>query len=216
MKTLNLICELPHRVYPISLSPRLLTTMNAQFSVLSTLAAIATSLSLALPVAAQPAVLTAREAASRINVRSAPTTQAHSPHYGLVGDRVETLRSTPGSDGYLWYYVQFNQSGATGWVRGDFIQLLNPPASSHTPPSAAWVARQRQLKQQFEQQFLGQHVNRVTTTLQHQGFPFIHDIGYSSGWIYFNTTDGSFEITLNYDTNNYLVRGVEVNRISTL
>lgn len=90
----------------------------------SLLTATAVSLVAALPAFAQPAVLTGAEPGSRINVRSSPSTRASSPHFGLVGDRVETLQSTQGSDGYTWHYVKF-ASGAQGWVRGDFVNVVN-------------------------------------------------------------------------------------------
>jgi hypothetical protein len=82
------------------------------------------------PAVAAPAVLSGSEPGSRVNVRSAPSTTSSSPHYGIVGDRVETLRQTQGSDGYTWYYVRFVQSGAEGWVRGDLIQLSGKSSSS--------------------------------------------------------------------------------------
>ncbi len=59
---------------------------------------------------------------SRVNVRSAPSTRSDSPHYGLVGDRVTALKQSQGEDGKTWYFVQFS-SGATGWVRADFVEL---------------------------------------------------------------------------------------------
>jgi uncharacterized protein YgiM (DUF1202 family) len=92
--------------------------------IFSLLTVTAVSLMAALPAFAQPARLSGAEPGSRINVRSAPSTQASSPHYGLVGDRVETLQATQGDDGYTWYYIKFG-SGAQGWVRGDFVSVSN-------------------------------------------------------------------------------------------
>jgi hypothetical protein len=40
-----------------------------------------------------------------------------------VGDPVQLLRTTQAGDGYDWYYVKFEQSGAEGWIRGDFINI---------------------------------------------------------------------------------------------
>ncbi|MGI0488567.1 SH3 domain-containing protein [Pantanalinema rosaneae CENA516] len=62
---------------------------------------------------------------TRINVRSQPTVSSSSPHYGLPGDRVRVMQcvqdqDNPGS-GLNWCRVQFVQSGATGWIRSDFI-----------------------------------------------------------------------------------------------
>lgn len=70
----------------------------------------------------QTATLTGTAPGSRVNVRSAPSTQADSPSYGLVGDRVTVLEQTQSAEGDLWYRVRF-ASGAEGWVRGDFVQL---------------------------------------------------------------------------------------------
>jgi len=70
----------------------------------------------------QAATLTGSTPGSRVNVRSAPSTQADSPHYGLVGDRVTVLSQTQNAEGTLWYQVQF-ESGAEGWVRSDFVQV---------------------------------------------------------------------------------------------
>ena len=79
------------------------------------------ALAVALPAFARPATLVSRDAGSRINVRSAPSTKANAPHYGTTGDRVEVLRQSMGTDQYLWYYVSFS-SGAKGWIRGDFVR----------------------------------------------------------------------------------------------
>jgi hypothetical protein len=62
---------------------------------------------------------------SRINVRSQPTINSSSPHYGVSGDRVQVIRcvqdqDTAGSD-LNWCNIRFVQSQATGWVRSDFI-----------------------------------------------------------------------------------------------
>ena len=67
-------------------------------------------------------VLVGGSAGAQINIRSAPSTQAASPHYGVDGDRVQVLKKTRVEDGALWYFVQFD-SGAEGWVRGDLIQI---------------------------------------------------------------------------------------------
>jgi len=88
----------------------------------SAVAATIASFAVALPSFARPATLIAQDSGSRINVRSAPSTQATSPHYGLAGDRVEVLQARIGQDQYMWNYVKFS-SGATGWVRGDFVRF---------------------------------------------------------------------------------------------
>lgn len=68
---------------------------------------------------------------SQINIRSGPGIEHRSLHYGVVGDRVEILdsqRENP-SDIYSrrWHRVRFVESGAVGWVRGDF--LIQTPES---------------------------------------------------------------------------------------
>ncbi|HEY9907326.1 MAG TPA: SH3 domain-containing protein [Thermosynechococcaceae cyanobacterium] len=82
------------------------------------------SLLAAAPAFADSAVLKGRDTGSRVNVRSAPSSDSYAPHYGLVGDLVDVIRSTQGADGYTWYLVSF-PSGATGWVRGDLVQPIN-------------------------------------------------------------------------------------------
>ncbi|NJL45995.1 MAG: SH3 domain-containing protein [Leptolyngbyaceae cyanobacterium SM2_3_12] len=69
----------------------------------------------------QKAQLIAAQPEAQINLRSQPSTDSRSKGYGLVGDPVQLLRSAQDSDGREWYYVKFEQSGAEGWVRGDFI-----------------------------------------------------------------------------------------------
>ncbi|MBE9013099.1 SH3 domain-containing protein, partial [Pseudanabaenaceae cyanobacterium LEGE 13415] len=59
---------------------------------------------------------------SRVNLRSAPSTTASSPSYGLVGYQVVALQQARGDDGRIWYFVEF-PSKATGWVREDFVDL---------------------------------------------------------------------------------------------
>ncbi len=70
----------------------------------------------------QSAQLIANQPESRINLRSGPGTSFAAKGYGLVGDPVQLLRSTTASDG-TWYYVRFEQSGAEGWIRSDFINV---------------------------------------------------------------------------------------------
>jgi hypothetical protein len=65
--------------------------MQVRLPLLSVLAATALSLGVALPSFARPAVLVGMNPDSRINVRTEPTTDAFSPHYGLVGDQVEIV-----------------------------------------------------------------------------------------------------------------------------
>lgn len=82
------------------------------------------SLCLALPALAQVEMGTLRGTpGSQINVRSQPSTSAPAPSYGIPGDRVQILRSTRGTDGYTWHYIEFSQSKVKGWVRGDLLRL---------------------------------------------------------------------------------------------
>lgn len=89
----------------------------------SVLFATIATVGIAIPVLASPAVLVGRETGSRVNVRSYPSTDADAPHYGLVGDRVEVIEQKEGSDGYIWFCVEF-PSGVRGWVRSDLIRYL--------------------------------------------------------------------------------------------
>ncbi|WP_088893348.1 SH3 domain-containing protein [Leptolyngbya ohadii] len=71
------------------------------------------------------ATLSASDPNARINVRSAPTINSSTPSYGVVGDRVQIIRcvqdtDTSGSD-LNWCDVRFSGSGATGWIRSDFM-----------------------------------------------------------------------------------------------
>jgi hypothetical protein len=67
------------------------------------------------------AKLTSSDPGSAINIRAGVGTSAEILHLGYAGDRVEILNQVSGGDGYRWYNIRFPQSGATGWVRGDFI-----------------------------------------------------------------------------------------------
>jgi len=88
----------------------------------------------AINMASEVGYLTAQSAGTQINVRSAPSTSASTPHYGISGDAVTLQQYVNGTDGYIWYNVRFNTSGATGWVRGDFVAM--GAASASTASSA--------------------------------------------------------------------------------
>lgn len=94
--------------------------MKIKLPILSALAATALSIGVTLPAFAESGVLSGLQPGSRITVRSQPTTEAYSAHYGLVGDRIEIIKDARGYDGYTWYYVRF-PSGAEGWIRGDYV-----------------------------------------------------------------------------------------------
>lgn len=104
----------------------MLVIMKVQTLVFSIFTATIATAAVALPGLAMPATLIARDNGSRINVRSAPTTTAKAPHYGIAGDRIEITRAVTGNDNYRWHYVKF-PSGAAGWVRSDFVSY-NPEA----------------------------------------------------------------------------------------
>lgn len=72
---------------------------------------------------AEYATLTSADSRSPINVRDGASTRSYGRHIGYAGDRVEVLDRMVGDDGYMWYFVRFTVSNATGWVRGDFISL---------------------------------------------------------------------------------------------
>ncbi len=86
-------------------------------------------------VAAQDGVLSARDPKSQINLRESPDPNSQRLGYGLVGDRVEVLEQVPGADDYTWYRVRFYQSGAEGWIRNDFVQIV--PGSSNAGSNEA-------------------------------------------------------------------------------
>lgn len=75
------------------------------------------------------AALIAEQANAQINLRSQPTTASESRGYGLVGDSVKLLRAAEGEGNLTWYYVKFDESGAEGWIRGDFIDTRGATAS---------------------------------------------------------------------------------------
>ncbi|MGD1862603.1 MAG: SH3 domain-containing protein [Leptolyngbyaceae cyanobacterium] len=85
----------------------------------------------------QAAVLNAQDSGAQINLRSQPTTQSTAKGYGLVGDAIELLRAAEGEDNLTWYYVKFDQSGAEGWIRGDFISTSGSTANRPAGSSAS-------------------------------------------------------------------------------
>ncbi|MBW4537720.1 MAG: SH3 domain-containing protein [Myxacorys chilensis ATA2-1-KO14] len=58
-----------------------------------------------------------------INIRTEASTTAKIRHIGYAGDEVTLLARRTGSDKAYWYQVKFPKSGATGWVRGDFVSI---------------------------------------------------------------------------------------------
>ncbi|ACB49851.1 hypothetical protein cce_0500 [Crocosphaera subtropica ATCC 51142] len=87
-------------------------------------------------------ILTANDPNSRINLRKGPSIASDSLGYGLVGDRIKvlafparspsctvcgqgweyvTMSNRTGSSRTPWIKVQFLESQAIGWIRGDFV-----------------------------------------------------------------------------------------------
>ena len=78
--------------------------------------------------------LTAVDQNTRITLRQGPGTNYRSNGYGLVGDRVYILTVIPPEvdyekdrQGYGWYRVGFPKSGASGWIREDFLRVKCTP-----------------------------------------------------------------------------------------
>jgi hypothetical protein len=69
------------------------------------------------------ATLYSQDTGSPINIRDNADVKAYARHIGYSGDRVEILEAQEGRDGDRWYRVKFQASGATGWVRGDFVRV---------------------------------------------------------------------------------------------
>lgn len=78
------------------------------------------------------AQLVTQATGAQINLRSLPTTQSTAQGYGLGGDQITLLRLAEGEGGFSWYYVKFAQSGAEGWVRGDFIDTSGQATASNS------------------------------------------------------------------------------------
>ena len=62
----------------------------------------------------------ASEPGSPINVRDRASTSGEVRTVGYSGDRIQIADKTQDDDGTVWYSVRFD-SGATGWVRSDFV-----------------------------------------------------------------------------------------------
>jgi hypothetical protein len=84
-------------------------------------------------VSNQKAVLTAKDPGSQINVREQDSTTSQARHSAQAGDSVLVLSKTQGDDGQVWYQVKLAQSGAVGWIRGDFVSLASNGATEPSP-----------------------------------------------------------------------------------
>ncbi|MEP0983158.1 SH3 domain-containing protein [Leptolyngbya sp. AS-A5] len=54
-------------------------------------------------------------------------------HYGITGDVVQILGEKQGDDSQIWYQVKF-QSGATGWVNGQFVAIARQNSTESPSP----------------------------------------------------------------------------------
>lgn len=93
------------------------------------LAALVISLATVLPALADTGTLQGTPG-SRVNIRETPSTSSDVRHYGLGGDRVNILNQTNAPDGYRWYFVEFPNSGARGWIRGDLLRVNGASAGT--------------------------------------------------------------------------------------
>lgn len=91
----------------------------------------------------QSATLIAEQLDAQINLRSRPTTESAEKGYGLVGNSVELLKSASGDDSFIWYYVQFEDSSAEGWIRGDFVDTDAAAATAASPLTTEQAAADR-------------------------------------------------------------------------
>jgi uncharacterized protein YgiM (DUF1202 family) len=66
------------------------------------------------------ATIATRDPDSPINVRSGAGTSSEVQDVAYGGDRIQITDTQQGDDGQTWYKVQF-ESGASGWVRSDFV-----------------------------------------------------------------------------------------------
>jgi serine/threonine protein kinase, bacterial len=57
------------------------------------------------------------------NIRSGPGTQYSSLHIAYPGDRIKIIESASDQGGYTWYKVYFPESGASGWIAAQLINL---------------------------------------------------------------------------------------------
>ena len=68
---------------------------------------------------------TATVTATSLNVRSGPGTTNQAVGKLTYGSSVNVVGRTTGSDGKVWYQIQFTKNGAqaTGYVRSDYIKF---------------------------------------------------------------------------------------------
>ncbi len=101
--------------------------MNIKHLFGSLLVAATVAVGTAEIASANSAYIRGQDYGSRVTLRSGPSTQTQSLGYGLVGQDVDVLESFFNrNDGYTWNKVYFYESGAIGWMRGDFIGFYTP------------------------------------------------------------------------------------------
>jgi hypothetical protein len=62
---------------------------------------------------------------TRIYLRIRPSQEADDKGYGLPGDIVSLLNIERGEEDSFWYYVEFRNSGAEGWIPMNYTEVLN-------------------------------------------------------------------------------------------
>lgn len=75
-----------------------------------------------LPAPLGTGVLRTQDENSSVNVRALPNLSAEIVHVGYGGDAVNIVNQSIDSEGNTWYYVEFADGSATGWVHGDYLQ----------------------------------------------------------------------------------------------
>ncbi len=88
-----------------------------------------------VPESASEAILIASDPDSQINLREAPSASGKRLGYGLVGDQVKLLKQTT-AESSTWYEVKFPNSGAIGWIHGDFISSSSADETSQPAPES--------------------------------------------------------------------------------
>jgi hypothetical protein len=83
-------------------------------------------------VGSSDAILVAGDTNSQINLRATPSSTGQRLGYGLVGDQVQVIKRMT-SEGYDWFQVKFPRSGAIGWIRGDFVNVVSASQPSSEP-----------------------------------------------------------------------------------
>ncbi|MBF2076987.1 MAG: SH3 domain-containing protein [Synechococcales cyanobacterium T60_A2020_003] len=87
-----------------------------------------------VPAPAGTGVLRTQDENSSVNVRAFPNLSAEIVHVGYGGDAVNILNQSIDSEGNTWYYVEFADGSATGWVHGDYLQPTMAEPNSYPSP----------------------------------------------------------------------------------